>query len=519
MLALTFWALLISCSAPDYEGDELGECTDGTDNDSDGAFDCNDSDCIGTSDCLAAEAESEAWEKLVDHGQTAVDYESLSGVAFAVILDGKLAYADALGWAWDRSSAPLTTQSVLRWNSISKMHTATAVMQLVETGELSLDDEVVDWLPDVKAPAPYGKHALTVHNLMTHTSGLPDSWAYGCTEDLDDHWPGTTNSLMAEPGTLYNYSNSGWSLTGRILEVATGESYPDLMRERVLGPAGMDTATFVPSEISLVNSTIGYNSGTFYTPDLNDCPWLRPAAMLYGSVLDLAKMAELQLAGGGELLTATSLDEMRVQHPTYGSTESYTGYGQFSWTYRGIDLVGHGGSGAGYRSYFIMAPESGFAVVVAANDGDYSTYGFAMRAVELFLEMEEPTPEVFITASEEWTSYVGFYEDKLNVGTIEVFLDENEKLYAIFHDGTGISRRMYQRGRDEFIYADSSGSYNYIRFVPDDDGTTRYFANRYFVAERNDGEEDPDPAPRPPEEVAILETKGLQPHTVDEEPW
>ena len=497
---------LVACGSPDliWEGRNPGECGDEADNDGDGAFDCHDSDCFGAPGCEAAAADG-AWEELLDDVQQEVDRGAAAGIALVVVVDGEVAFADAVGDAWEGATVPLSVDARMRWNSVSKMHTAIGVLSLVEDGVLDLDAPVTDWLTKTTVPEPYSAEDLTLHRLMTHTSALPDYWTTSCTTELGDYWIGATQSLFAEPGTLHNYSNTGWSLAGRILEKAYGVDYMEAMEELVLKPAGMNSATFDVSTALDAPYSIGYDDGTFYTPDLHDCPWLRPAGWLHASVLDLGRMMELQLNGGMGVISQASLLAMRGQQRTFWASDSDVGYGLFSWDHTGVELIGHGGAGGGHRSYVLMAPEYDFGVAVAANDRGFNTYRIAFRAAELFLELPDESPSEFLDDPVTWSVYEGTYEDDINMGTMKVYLGENGKLYLRFVDGSDEALRLYQGGRSEFFYV--SNGWNYLRFVPGDSGDIRYLANRYFVGERGGGA---NPPPRPPEEVIARETMGAE---------
>ncbi|HJN75494.1 MAG TPA: serine hydrolase domain-containing protein [Myxococcota bacterium] len=443
-----------------------------------------------------------AWEALLDEAVDRYTHDGPPGVAFAVVLDGRLAYAAALGDATYGSDIPLTTDTVMRWNSVSKMHVALAAMQLAKEGIVDLEEPVSTYLPEASIDGDWSPDDLTLHQAMTHTTALPDWWDTSCSPSLSEHWTDSAEALHAEPGTLYNYSNVGWSLAGAVLESASGTEFTELMRAWVIDPAGMETATFDVAEVTQHPYSIGYSNGAYYTPDLNDCPWLRPAGWLHGSVEDLAHSVEAQLAG--DLVDAGVWVGMHAQHPTYTASLSSAGYGYFAWSEGDVQLVGHGGSGGGHRSYVLMVPEEDFGVVVVANSGTWNPYGLAHSAIELFLgELDEPDPEEVRTDPDGWTKYEGTYEDSDGVGTVELSLGATDPyLYVRFVDGTDTWYRMYQDGRDEFFFLQNG--WNYVRLVPGDDDTVRYFASRYYVAERGA----PAGPPPPRAQVEELEVRG-----------
>ncbi len=519
--------ILLACKADPHEeaalweGKNPGECDDGADNDGDGAFDCFDTDCAGAPDCTpadtaeppidsaeavasaepvdsaeqAAEALAEqrqaAWSELTDFADGWVNYYGVPGLAFAVILDGELAYATGMGTTQYGGAIPVTTETSFRWNSVSKLHTAMAVLQLVEDGKLELDAPVTDLLPDISVTGG-DPDALTLHRMMTHSTGMEDYWDTSCDLSEETFWSNVSPNTLVSAGTLFNYSNTGWSLVGRVIEEATGQDYADYMQEHTLTPAGMTTATFKPAEAVGGSYSIGYDNGSFYTPDLHDCEYLRAATLLHGSVLDLGTMAEVILDGGSGLVTDLS-PMLTPQQETGYAVTTHHGYGMYTWSLDGVDVLSHSGGGAGHSSYLLVAPDQGFGVVAVTNASYYYTGNLALRAAELFLDTpaDYTAPEYF-TDPKIWVDYEGDYEDPLYNGTVVVTLDERY-LYIRFADGANQRRRLYQSALDEFFYVDG-GYYNYIRFVRDEDGTPQHVASRYWVAARSTSPAAPPPA-------------------------
>ena len=528
--------LAISCKAdPDpveasWEGRNSGECSDDADNDGDGAFDCFDTDCAGAADCMddgggddggdeggddggadsgdtadpeeeLAAARAEAWEELVDHAQNWLDFYNVPGMAFAVVLDGELAYAKALGFNQYGGSSPVSTETSWRWNSVSKFHAAIGLVQAAEAGLVDLDASVRDVDPGIQLGSGYDTDSLTVHRAMTHTTALPDWWDTSCDTTLSEHWAGARWNLHAQNSDFYNYSNTGWSLAGHILEQSTGTDFVDYMQDEVLDAVGMETATFDVDRAVEGSYTIGTDGSDFYTPDLHDCGWLRPAGWLHGSVLDLARMAEALLAGGEGLVEGDAISTLTDHVLTYWSPNATYGYGLARWNFRGVDVVSHSGSGGGHRSFFLMVPEADFAVVIATNTTWWNPGTVAAEAMELFVETPQDTDDALVTPSSEWSQFTGTFYDPLYYGTLVVSQDSGDRLYIRFADGSDVDRRLYQESTQSFFYV-YDGYYNYMRFVPDEDGEITWLVNRYFVGTLTD---ESTVAPRPRDEIIAAE--------------
>jgi CubicO group peptidase (beta-lactamase class C family) len=222
---------------------------------------------------------------------------------------------------------------------------------------------------------------------------------------------------------------------------------------------------------------------------------MRPAGWLHGSVLDLARSLELHLQDGANLLTQDTVLAMRSQEPTGYPSGSTVGYGQFSYNYRGVDYVSHGGSGAGFRSQWSIVPSRGFGVAIAANASWADPYQLVEEAFDQFLDFDPAwTPENVQTDPATWSDYQGVFEDPSYWGTVEVYLDDNAKLQLLMLDSGG-TYRLYQAGRDEFFFV-KDGSWYMVRFMRDEAGLVQWMVNRYWVGSRTD-EEAPVPGPPP----------------------
>ena len=159
-----------------------------------------------------------------------------------IALDGEPILKQAYGMADRALDLPNQVDTKFNLGSMDKMFTAVAVMQLVEQGRLALDDTIADRLPDY--PNQEVAKAVTIHQLLTHTSGLGDYSESDRSEELhrsDQEW-GTSPlfvdaPLEFEPGKQFRYSNSGFMVLGLIIEEVTGQSYYDYVRLNISSPA------------------------------------------------------------------------------------------------------------------------------------------------------------------------------------------------------------------------------------------------------------------------------------------
>ena len=166
--------------------------------------------------------------------------------SIAIVQDGRLTYAKAYGAArlTPRASATLGTRYAL--DSVSKQFTAAALLLLAEQGKLSLDDRVEQWFPELRAAA-----AVTLRQLLTHTSGIRDFWPQDfLTPEMTR--PTTTNAIITEwaqrpldfePGTQWQYSNTGYVLAAAVVEKVSGETLFEFLQQHVFAPLHMAHVT------------------------------------------------------------------------------------------------------------------------------------------------------------------------------------------------------------------------------------------------------------------------------------
>lgn len=252
------------------------------------------------------------------YAQRVVDTWALPGMAIGVVRDGDRVATRSFGTRDRRTGRPVTEDTLFHLASISKTFVATAVMQLVEGGELELDRSVAAYLP---GPAPSDPRAtsITVRQLLSHTSGLGDVNNYGWHEpELDDGALGRFAARVAgwtlerDPGADFAYSNAGYELLGHLVATVGGTTFEAHLKDRVLDPAGMTTSTFLRSDVP---------AGQAASPHLGlpprvvegAYPYTRrhaPSSTLHSSAAELSRWMVAHLAGGRGLMSAATHEVM-----------------------------------------------------------------------------------------------------------------------------------------------------------------------------------------------------------------
>jgi dipeptidyl aminopeptidase/acylaminoacyl peptidase/CubicO group peptidase (beta-lactamase class C family) len=306
-----------------------------------------------------------------------------------------------------------TTDAVFQIGSISKVWTATVVLQLVDEGKLDLDAPLVEYLPELRlADADVTKH-VTMRHLLNHTSGIDGDvfTDYGRGDDcLEKYVAGLADVAQNHPlGATWSYCNSGFSLAGRVIEKITGQTWDQAMRERVFGPLGLRRTVTLPEEALLLPAAVGHvgeDEGEITKAPIWMLPrTLGPAGLICSTPADVLTFARAHLAGGaiagGEdgkrLLSEDSAVAMAAKEadlPDKYSLGDSWGLGWIRFDWDGHRLIGHDGNTIGQAAFLRILPEQGLAVTLLTNGGHTrDLYQDLYR--EIFAELadvEMPTP-------------------------------------------------------------------------------------------------------------------------------
>ena len=296
--------------------------------------------------------------------QSHVDSKQFMG-SVLVAQGGKVLLNKGYGSAnleWDIPDSP---QTKFRLGSLTKQFTAAAILLLEERGKLRTDDLVAKYLPD--APASWAK--ITLANLLTHTSGIPNFTSfpdYSTTEAT----PTTPEQLVArfrdkplnfQPGEQWEYSNSGYVLLGYLLEKITGQRYQDFVRDNLFAPLGMTESGYDSRAAIILHRASGYSPGANGPVNAGYIDMSIPfsAGALYSTTEDLWRWE--QGLFGGKVLTPASLKKM-----TTPFKNDYA-YGLAVRRAHGYTVIEHGGGIEGFNTQLAYDPDRKLAVIVLGN--------------------------------------------------------------------------------------------------------------------------------------------------------
>ena len=278
----------------------------------------------------------------------------------------KIVFDKGYGFANLEWQIPNTPDTKFRLGSVTKQFTAASILLLEERGKLKTDDLVKKYMPD--APAAWDK--ITIFHLLTHTSGIPSFTGFKEYPDMEKK-PATPEEIVKlfkdrplefEPGSKFNYSNSGYFLLGYLIDKISGEKYPQFVKENIFTPLGMaDSGYDVNAEV-IAHRASGYTptgKGEIENTGYIDMTIPYSAGALYSTTHDLLKW-ERGLYGG-KVLNAESLKKM----PTPFKSEY--GFGLFISTADGHKKIDHGGGIEGFNTELAYYPDDQMAVIALAN--------------------------------------------------------------------------------------------------------------------------------------------------------
>jgi len=285
-----------------------------------------------------------------------------------VAQNGSVLFEKAYGLANREWNIPNTLDTKFRIGSMTKQFTATAILQLAEQAKLNIDDPVSKYYTD--APASWRK--ITIRDLLTHTSGIPDI------TDLPDYPTFMTENttplgiikrvrdkpLEFQPGTNFTYDNTGYIVLGYVIEKVSGRSYADYLQQHIFTPLGMKDSGYDTADSIITHRASGYEwrDGKWHNAPYISMTVPFAAGGLYSTVGDL--LAWDQALYSHKPLSEASLKEM------FTPNKPLSNYG-FGWgitTDRGHRLIGHGGGVNGFDSIINRYPDERLTVILLSND-------------------------------------------------------------------------------------------------------------------------------------------------------
>ena len=301
-------------------------------------------------------------------------YHQFNG-AVLVAENGKVIFKKGYGMANMEWNIPVEPDTKFRLGSITKQFTSMLVMQLVQEGKIKLEGKLTDYLPDYRKDTG---DRITIHQLLNHTSGIPSYTGLpNFFQDISRN-PYTVSDFVKkfasgdlefEPGTKWNYNNSGYFLLGAIIEHVTGKPYEQVLKERIFDPVGMKNTGYDHYDMILAKRAAGYEKrpGGYINAPYLDMSLPYAAGSLYSTVEDLYLWDQALYT---EKLLSSQLKELWLKP----GLSNYA----FGWIVRKaplgaqgepITVIEHGGGINGFNTIITRLPESRNLIVLLNNTG------------------------------------------------------------------------------------------------------------------------------------------------------
>ena len=443
-------------------------------------------------------------EGKVDQIMTRYDGTDGPGVAVGVVKNGELVFQKGYGGADVAFDVPFQPSTRSNVGSVSKQFTAYAITTLAEQGRLSLDDPVYEHVPEV----PEFEQTVTLRHLLTHTSGyreyLNTLAMAGRRIDEGDYIrmeevAGVVQrqpKLQNEPGTEFNYNNTGYALLAQVVENVSGTPFPRWMDENVFQPSGM-THTVVRSPTTLVvdSAAVGYVREDGELRVGSDLSASMGAGGIYSTIEDMAqwmKRLDEGLQGDDRVFKQMTTPYVLPS----GDTTDY-GLGLFLDERRGLRRIQHGGADIAHRAQFTYFPEANGGVILLSNDAgvsgslpnDVSDAFFGSMMDDEEEAAEEPSAEY--TADdfdpERFDAYDGQFELPQANGLVITFARDGDTYTA---QATGQPKLTLTPASDtSFTISRIDGR---VAFYPPENGVSDSLSftqqGRTFTGYRMDGE-------------------------------
>ena len=337
-------------------------------------------------------------EKKIDELVNA--HVNVHGFSGSVLLakDGKPLVSKGYGFANVEWQIPNTTATKFRIGSITKQFTSMIVMQLREQGKIKLEDSVCLYV----SPCPDGWKPVTIHHLLTHTSGIPTYTGIKAWREVN-MMPKTPDQIMAfvrdlplewTPGEKYAYNNSGYFLLGMVIEKVTGKKYEEALQTMILTPLGLADTGYDWTKTIIPRRAAGYTGTGIKVANTAPLDMQHPyaAGSMYSTVEDLLKWDQA-------LYTTNLLPEAAKQIMWTPFRQDYA-YGwnvaqPVATAFGGHRRVAHGGGINGFSAMIVRIPDTRTTVIVLCNNdsGSASTVARDIAAIYYGHKYQVPAPK------------------------------------------------------------------------------------------------------------------------------
>lgn len=379
---------------------------------------------------------------------------STPGAVVAVISGDKVVFTKAYGYSNLETKAPLTTDMIFRLGGPSTLFTSLAFLTLAEQGKIDLQKPLGTYIPGLSPKLS----KVNMHQLLTHTAGLMNTPPHDHTKDdtaLTNYMSKWKDDLfIADPNTVFSYAESGYFVSGYVLETLGKKPFEEQMTEILFKPLGM-TKTVYPVWKAVVqpfsqghdipnhghgNEAVLVNDIFIARESFWDDQLLYPGRSMFSNIEDLSRFYLTILNEGKyegkQVLPAGAVKKLLTPQTELLSVPGKYGYGVRIRNYRGVDVHENVAQIIGFSGRIWMVPEKRFAVIILANRYDSTFRNAALKALEAVVPTKPAAPanvaaqqpELPITA-QEMADYAGVYTHAFRKW--ELFEKEGKLYYRV----------------------------------------------------------------------------------------
>ncbi|NQX96916.1 MAG: beta-lactamase family protein [Flavobacteriales bacterium] len=407
------------------------------------------------------------------------------GIAISIIKDGDVIYKKNRGYSNLEHMIPITDSTKFVVGSISKQFTAFTILLLEDEGKISIDDNITKYLPELNELP----HNITIKHFLNHTSGFRDNTDLNSLKGRNDldrtSQTQMVNLLLRQkglnfiPGSRFQYCNSGYVLLAEIVKRVSGKTFAEFAHKRIFEPLNMKNSLFLDDPSLVVkNKALSYgkqNNNYYYIP-LNRS--IVGSTGLYTTISDLTLWANNfdKLIIGSKSI----FKKMKTKsHLNNGKIIPYA-LGQELKTYKGLNVIFHGGGDAGYRSYLLRVPEHKLNIAISGNFESFNPLNISYGLIDIFLSdyINEPIKKVLPNyTNKDLKKFEGDYQ--VFPGLYITIIAEQDSIFFKSY-GNEDKLKLPVLGENEFEFP--ARAHSRFKFIKN--GLNWHFSDFHYPAKR-----------------------------------
>ncbi|KIV53291.1 pilus assembly protein [Aneurinibacillus migulanus] len=419
--------------------------------------------------------------------------DQLAGAVFVIVKDGKILLKKGYGYAdLEKKILADPDRTVFPVASISKVFTATGIMQLVEQGKINLDEDIQTYLGDVKLKNKTD-YPLTMKHLLTHTTGFDFTDTLESAQHrpeplpLDKYVKENMSTVIRKPGEAFRYDNFASMLQGYILQNVSGKSFNQYITENIYQPLEMKNSSFLLTPEIKAKLATGYNAANKPFPVYTSNPIEQPEGGMFSTGKDMAAfmMAHLNKGTieGHKILDKDTAEMMQSIHYAIHPKLPNMAYGfetYYHSSHNNQFVIGKGGDLPGAHSWMWLLPEQRVGGFIVFN----KDIDFREELFKAFMDRYYPMPKkeqkYVASTQEQLKRFEGVYRDlRVNPWVTKITATQQGQLLAEDPMGKNTLRQV-----EPLLFKDEEGTL--LAFKETDDGRVAYlqYHNPVSLAER-----------------------------------